>query len=66
MTLNIHPRVSCKLEFFLWHLEWKEVNRSDKVWPKNTFSGVQEILLDEIKNSHRSKIKLKFTQKTNL
>ena len=42
------------------------MNRSDKVWPKNTFSGVQEILLDEIKNSHRSKIKLKFTQKTNL
>ena len=42
------------------------MNRSDKVWPKNTFSGVKEILLDEIKNSHRSKIKLKFTQKTNL
>ena len=39
------------------------MNRSDKVWPKNTFSGVQEILLDEIKNSHRSKIKLKFTQR---
>ena len=40
--------------------------QNDKVWPKNTFSGVQDILLDEIKNSHRSKIKLKFTQKTNL
>ena len=42
------------------------MNRSGKVGSKNTFSVVQEILLGEIKNSLRSKIKLKFTQKTNL
>ena len=42
------------------------MNRSGKVGSKNTFSVVQEILLDEIKNSHGCKIKVKFTQKTNL
>ena len=42
------------------------MNRSGQVWPKNTFSGDQEILLGEIKKLLRSKIKLKFTQKTNL
>ena len=42
------------------------MNRSGKVGSKNIFSVVQEILLGEIKNSHGCKIKVKFTQKTNL
>ena len=45
------------------------VERSEQMWSslaKKYFSSDQEILLGEIKNSLRSKIKLKFTQKTNL
>ena len=45
------------------------VERSEQKWSslaKKYFSSDQEILLGEIKNSLRSKIKLKFTQKTNL
>ena len=45
------------------------VERSEQEWSsvaKKYFSGDQEILLGEIKKLLRSKIKLKFTQKTNL
>ena len=45
------------------------VERSEQKWSslaKKYFSGDQEILLGEIKKLLRSKIKLKFTQKTNL
>ena len=45
------------------------VERSEQKWSslaKKYFSSDQEILLGEIKNSLWSKIKLKFTQKTNL
>ena len=45
------------------------VERSEQKWSslaKKYFSSDQEILLGEIKNSLRSKIKLKLTQKTNL